>query len=399
MRFEVLVFDVCCFKFCFLVLIPWILDLGSWIFLVPCPLCLVPCILYLVSSMASAKNLSPRQLSMVTAISLAAPIALGIFILTDDWERSLFSLVIIFIGSYALIQFTLEKFIYRKIKLIYKLIHHTKATKKEEMYFKYILPQKGIDEVREDVERWAEKRNEEIELLRQNEAFRKEFLQNLAHEFKTPIFAIQGYVDTLLNGAMEDEEVRKKFLENTSRNVDRLVNLVDDLDEISKLERGEQLLYKQNFVIQDMIRDVFDSLSLAASQKNIRHIIKKGCETPIVVFADKEKIRQVLINMVENAIKYGKLGGTIVASCYKTDERNVLVEVSDDGIGIEEEHLRRIFERFYRTDAARSRDRGGTGLGLAICKHIIEAHGHSIHVRSTLDVGTTIGFTLDGKRD
>jgi len=336
---------------------------------------------------------------MVTAISLAAPIALGIFILTDDWERSLFSLVIIFIGSYALIQFTLEKFIYRKIKLIYKLIHHTKATKKEEVYFKYILPQKGIDEVREDVEQWAEKRNEEIELLRQNEAFRKEFLQNLAHEFKTPIFAIQGYVDTLLNGAMEDEEVRKKFLENTSRNVDRLVNLVDDLDEISKLERGEQLLYKQNFVIQDMIRDVFDSLSLAASQKNIRHIIKKGCETPIVVFADKEKIRQVLINMVENAIKYGKLGGTIVASCYKTDERNVLVEVSDDGIGIEEEHLRRIFERFYRTDAARSRDRGGTGLGLAICKHIIEAHGHSIHVRSTLDVGTTIGFTLDGKRD
>ena len=336
---------------------------------------------------------------MVTAISLAAPIALGIFILTDDWERSLFSLVIIFIGSYALIQFTLEKFIYRKIKLIYKLIHHTKATKKEEMYFKYILPQKGIDEVREDVEQWAEKRNEEIELLRQNEAFRKEFLQNLAHEFKTPIFAIQGYVDTLLSGAMEDEEVRKKFLENTSRNVDRLVNLVDDLDEISKLERGEQLLYKQNFVIQDMIRDVFDSLSLAASQKNIRHIIKKGCETPIVVFADKEKIRQVLINMVENAIKYGKLGGTIVASCYKTDERNVLVEVSDDGIGIEEEHLRRIFERFYRTDAARSRDRGGTGLGLAICKHIIEAHGHSIHVRSTLDVGTTIGFTLDGKRD
>ena len=360
-----------------------------------CTLCLVPC----TFSMASAKNLSPRQLSMVTAISLAAPIALGIFILTDDWERSLFSLVIIFIGSYALIQFTLEKFIYRKIKLIYKLIHHTKATKKEEMYFKYILPQKGIDEVREDVEQWAEKRNEEIELLRQNEAFRKEFLQNLAHEFKTPIFAIQGYVDTLLNGAMEDEEVRKKFLENTSRNVDRLVNLVDDLDEISKLERGEQLLYKQNFVIQDMIRDVFDSLSLAASQKNIRHIIKKGCETPIVVFADKEKIRQVLINMVENAIKYGKLGGTIVASCYKTDERNVLVEVSDDGIGIEEEHLRRIFERFYRTDAARSRDRGGTGLGLAICKHIIEAHGHSIHVRSTLDVGTTIGFTLDGKRD
>ncbi len=332
-------------------------------------------------------------------MALSTPIALGIFLLTGNWLDGLVSLVIIFIGSFALIQFTLEKFIYRKIKLIYKLIHQTKATKKEEMYFKYILPQKGIDEVREDVEKWAEKRNEEIEILKQNEAFRKEFLQNLAHEFKTPIFAIQGYVDTLLNGALEDEKVSKKFLENTSRNIDRLVNLMTDLDEISKLERGEQLLYKQNFAIQELIREVFDSLSLAASQKNIRHSIKKGCETPIVVFADKEKIRQVLINMVENAIKYGKSNGTIVASSYKTDGRNVLIEVSDDGIGIEEEHLRRIFERFYRTDEARSRDRGGTGLGLAICKHIIEAHGHSIHVRSTVNVGTTIGFTLDAKRE
>ena len=336
---------------------------------------------------------------MFTALVLSVPIALGIYVLTDDWERGLISLTVVFIGSFALIQFTLEKFIYRKIKLIYKLIHQTKATKKEEMYFKYILPQKGIDEVREDVEKWAEKRNEEIELLRQNEAFRKEFLQNLAHEFKTPIFAIQGYVDTLLNGALEDEKVSKKFLENTSRNVDRLVNLMNDLDEISKLEMGEQLLYKQNFVIQELLREVFDSLSLAASQRNIKYGIKKGCETPIVVFADKEKIRQVLINLVENATKYGKLNGTVQASSYKTDGENVLIEISDDGIGIEEEHLRRIFERFYRTDAARSRDRGGTGLGLAICKHIIEAHGHSIHVRSTVDVGTTVGFTLDAKRD
>jgi two-component system phosphate regulon sensor histidine kinase PhoR len=198
---------------------------------------------------------------------------------------------------------------------------------------------------------------------------------------------------------MEDESVSKKFLENTSRNVDRLVNLMTDLDEISKLERGEQPLYKQNFVIQDLIKEVFDSLSFAATQMNIRYTIKKGCETPIVVFADKEKIRQVLINLVENAIKYGKSDGTIVASSYKTDGRNVLIEISDDGIGIEEEHLRRIFERFYRTDEARSRDKGGTGLGLAICKHIIEAHGHSIHVRSTVNVGTTIGFTLDAKRE
>ena len=349
--------------------------------------------------MPSTKNLSPRQLSTLTAVLLAFPISLGIYVLTGNTLVGAASLLIIFSGSYGLILFTLEKFIYRKIKLIYKLIHQTKATKKEEVYFKYILPQKSIDEVREDVEKWGEKRNEEIELLKKNEAYRKEFLQNLAHEFKTPIFAIQGYVDTLLNGAMDDTVIRKKFLENAAKNVDRLVNLMNDLDEISTLERGEQLLYKQNFIVQDLIREIFESLSIKTHAKNIRTAIKKGCESPITVFADKEKIRMVLINLVENATKYGKLNGSIVASIYKIDEKNVLIEISDDGIGIEEEHLMRIFERFYRTDAARSRDKGGTGLGLAICKHIIEAHGQSVHVRSTPDVGTTIGFTLESRRD
>ena len=349
--------------------------------------------------MPSTKNLSPKQLSALTAIILAVPISLGIFVLTGNGIVGLIALIVTFSGSYGLILFTLEKFIYRKIKLIYKLIHQTKATKKEEVYFKYILPQKSIDEVREDVEKWGEKRNEEIELLKKNEAYRKEFLQNLAHEFKTPIFAIQGYVDTLLNGAMEDPGILKKFLENAAKNVDRLVNLMNDLDEISTLERGEQLLYKQNFIVQDLIREIFESLSIKTNNRNIRASIKKGCESPITVFADKEKIRMVLINLVENATKYGKPGGIIVASIYKIDEKNVLIEISDDGIGIEEDHLLRIFERFYRTDAARSRDKGGTGLGLAICKHIIEAHGQSVHVRSTPDVGTTIGFTLESRRD
>ncbi len=349
--------------------------------------------------MPSTKNLSPKQLSALTAVLLALPISAGIYVLTTNMIVGGASLLIVFGGSYGLILFTLEKFIYRKIKLIYKLIHQTKATKKEEVYFKYILPQKSIDEVREDVEKWGEKRNEEIEMLKKNEAYRKEFLQNLAHEFKTPIFAIQGYVDTLLNGAMDDTFIRKKFLENTAKNVERLVNLMNDLDEISTLERGEQLLFKQNFIIQDLIREIFESLSIKTHNKNIRTSIKKGCESPITVFADKEKIRMVLINLVENASKYGKSSGMIVASIYKIDERNVLIEISDDGIGIEEEHLLRIFERFYRTDAARSRDKGGTGLGLAICKHIIEAHGQSVHVRSRPDVGTTIGFTLESRRD
>lgn len=349
--------------------------------------------------MFNTKNLSPRQLSAFTAFILSVPIAIGIYLLHPVWWIGLSAFLLVFVGSYALISITLQRFIYRKIKLIYKYIYQTKASKKEEVYYKYILPQKGIDEVRMDVENWAEQRKEEIERLKQNEAYRKEFLQNLAHEFKTPIFAIQGYVDTLLDGAIEDPEISARFLRNASKNVDRLVNLMNDLDEISKLERGEQLLYKQNFVIQDLMREVFESLSIKTNEKLIRSSIKKGCEPPIVVFADKEKIRQVLINLVENATKYGKVGGTIVASMYNTDGKHVLIEISDDGHGIEEEHLPRIFERFYRTDKARSRDKGGTGLGLAICKHIIEAHEQQIHVRSKPDVGTTIGFTLRAKKD
>lgn len=350
-------------------------------------------------TMFTTKNLSPQQLSFLTALVLSVPISIGIWVLQSNWMIGLASFLITFLGSYLLIRFVLESFIYRKIKLIYKFIYQTKATKREETYYKYILPQKGIDEVREDVESWAEQRSAEIELLKTNEAYRKEFLQNLAHEFKTPIFAIQGYVDTLLNGALDNPVVNKRFLENAAKNVDRMVNLVEDLDEISRLESGEQPLYKESFVIQELIREIYETLSIKTSKKNIKCSIKKGCESPITVFADIEKIRQVINNLLVNATKYGKQDGSIVASIYKTDGKHVLIEFSDDGMGISEEHLPRIFERFYRTDRGRSRDVGGTGLGLAICKHIIEAHGQTMHVRSKLDVGTSIGFTLDARKE
>jgi two-component system phosphate regulon sensor histidine kinase PhoR len=349
--------------------------------------------------MFSTKNLSPRQLSFFTALILSVPISLLIFLVEKNWLWGVGSLIILLGGSYLLISIVLEKFIYRKIKLIYKFIYQTKATKKEEMYYKYILPQKSIDEVREDVEAWAEKRNEEIELLKKNEQFRKEFLQNLSHEFKTPIFAIQGYVESLLDGGMNNPEINKRFLENTSRNVDRLSHLITDLDEISKLERGELVLVKSNFVIQDIIKEVFESISLKADANKINFNIKKGCEYPLTVFADKEKIKQVILNLLENSIKYGKTGGHITASMYNTDGKRILVEISDDGLGIDEKHLPRIFERFYRTEEGRSRDVTGSGLGLAICKHIIEAHKQAIHIRSTEGVGTTVGFTLEAKKD
>jgi two-component system phosphate regulon sensor histidine kinase PhoR len=349
--------------------------------------------------MFPTKNLSPQQLSAITALIIAVPISIGIYFFEPIWWYPLISFILIFAGSYGLILFMVQQFVYRKIKLIYKLIYQTKASKREEFYYKNILPQKSIDEVREDVEKWAEQRKAEIDVLTKNEIYRKEFLQNLSHELKTPIFAIQGYVDTLINGALENPEVNLKFLGSTSRNIERLVNLLNDLDEISKLEHGEQLLYKENFIVQELVKDVYESLLIKADSKQIKMIIKKGCETPLTVYADKEKIRQVFINLVDNAIKYGKQNGTIEASAYKIDGKRILIEISDDGNGIAEEHLGRIFERFYRTDFDRSRKTSGSGLGLAICKHIVEAHQQAIHVRSTVDIGTTFGFTLESKKD
>ena len=348
--------------------------------------------------MLSNKNLSPQQLALLTATILAIPIGIGIFIIGKIWWVALLSLIVIFIGSYAMILFTLQKFIYRKIKLIYKLIYQTKASKREEFYYDHILPKKGIDEVRQDVEEWALQKKKEIETLQANENFRKEFLQNLSHELKTPIFAIQGYVDTLLGGALHNNTVNEKFLTNASKNINRLVSLLDDLDEISKLETGEIQLSLSSFTIQDLIEDAYDAVELKANEKNIVCSIKKDADFTKQVYADKEKIKQVLLNFIDNAVKYGKENGKVEATIFNVDDKNLLIEISDNGYGISEEHLPRIFERFYRTDLARSRKVGGSGLGLAICKHIIEAHGQSIHVRSKLDVGTSFGFTLSTKK-
>lgn len=348
--------------------------------------------------MIPKKNITPRQIAFINAGAIALVASAANMLFNRELLESAITFVGLFIITYALTLLFIQRFIFRKIKLIYKFIHQTKATKREEFYYKHILPQKSMEEVSEDVEKWATQRKEEVEVLQQNEAYRKEFLQNLSHEIKTPVFAIQGYVDTLLHGALENPSVNRKFLESTARNIDRLVNLIGDLDEISRLESGEQKLNPTTFVIQDLIRDVYETLTIKAKDKGTRLMLKKGCEDPISVYADKEKIRQVLTNLVDNAIKYGKQDGMVEASIYNTDGRNILIEVSDDGIGIAEEHLSRVFERFYRTDYGRSRNIGGTGLGLAICKHIVEAHGHSIHVRSNPEVGSTFGFTVSARQ-
>lgn len=345
--------------------------------------------------MFKAKNLSPQKLAGFTALILSVIITLGTLLINAHWKIVLTAFILTFLVSYYLYLYTLQNFIYRKIKLIYKFIYQTKASKREEFFNKNILPLKTIEEVSEDVEKWASQKKEELDMLRRNEEFRKEFLLNLSHELKTPIFAVQGYIHTLLDGALEDPNVNKLFLKNATKNIDRLCRLIDDLDEISKLESGEMTINGENFVIQELIKDVFDTLSLKANTKGIKFNVKKGCEAPIHVLADKEKVRQVLINLVDNSIKYGRTDGHTVASIYIMDDKRVLIEISDDGIGIAEEHLPRVFERFYRTDRARSRDIGGTGLGLAIVKHIIEAHGQTINIRSKPEIGSTFGFTLE----
>ena len=346
-------------------------------------------------ALPGSKNVSPRLLALFTATVVSVLNALASLLLHLPYYIPLIILGGTFIVTYLLYYYTLHQFIYRKIKLIYKFIYQQKATPREEYFNKNILPQKSIEEVSRDVQRWASQRQDEISVLRNNEQYRKEFLMNLAHELRTPIFTIQGYIDTLLGGALEDENVNRKFLGNTSKSIERLVQLVDDLDEISKLEGGQSRIVKETFFIQDLVRDVFEEFSLQAAEKDIKMTFKKGTGRPVAVFADKAKIRQVLVNLIENAIKYGRIEGSITVGSYEMDEGHKYIEVSDDGPGIAAEHLPRIFERFYRADRSRSRNIGGTGLGLAIVKHIIEAHGQSVTVRSTPGVGSSFGFMLE----
>lgn len=345
-------------------------------------------------SFLDTKNLSPRFLSLITASVVAAANTLLSLLLRPEWWEVCLVAGVTFIITYSLYYYTLQRFIYRKIKLIYKFIYQTKATPREEFFYKTILPQKSIEEVSKDVEQWAASRRDEIDLLRRNEQFRKEFLMNLAHELRTPIFTVQGYIETLLGGAIDDAAVNKKFLGSAAKSIDRLVELVSDLGQISKLESGKIPLVKEPFIIQELIADVYEEFALQAADLGMKLEYKKGTEGGLTVVADRAKIHQVLINLVENALKYGRRGGTVTAGSYAMDEHRVYVEISDNGPGIAEEHLPRIFERFYRADRSRNRDIGGTGLGLAIVKHLVEAHGQTVTVRSMLGVGSSFGFTL-----
>jgi len=348
------------------------------------------------------KNPTPRSLALRAALVAAVIVLLSEFItnLFPYFQKNWISLLVVFVIAFAttfiVFYFLLEKFIYRKIKLIYKTISNFRSTK-EKNQAKINLGDDIIGSVNREVIDWQQNRSDEIAELRKMEDFRKEFLGNVSHELKTPIFNIQGYIHTLLEGGMDDKEVNVHYLQRASKSVDRLCLIVEDLESISKLEAGEMILELRVFDVRDLVKEVFESLELQADEKKIRLGLKDGNDKSFYVQADKERIRQVLVNLVVNSIKYGKKNGSTVVGIYDMDE-NILVEVTDDGIGVETQHLQRLFERFYRVDKSRSREAGGTGLGLAIVKHIIEAHQQTINVRSTFGIGTTFAFTLKKAR-
>jgi two-component system phosphate regulon sensor histidine kinase PhoR len=251
-----------------------------------------------------------------------------------------------------------------------------------------------IEDVNIEVENWEKGHEEEITKFKELEKYRREFIGNVSHELKTPIFNIQGYIQTLLDGGLDDPKINKAFLKRADKSVNRMIAIVEDLETISELESYELKMDFQDFDIIELTKDVIEFLEMKAKKKGIKIYFREKYDKPIIVNGDSRKIRQVLINLIDNSVKYGRENeGKTKLSFFDMDE-NILVEVSDNGPGIPEKDLPRVFERFYRTDKARSRKQGGTGLGLAIVKHIIEAHNQTVNVRSLPGVGTTFGFTL-----
>tara|TARA_A100001388_G_C28772246_1_gene504637 strand:+ start:932 stop:1942 length:1011 start_codon:yes stop_codon:yes gene_type:complete len=301
------------------------------------------------------------------------------------FDTSIFIITaLLFVTNLIVTYFLLNKFFYDRIKVIYKSIYKFKGTS--------TITEIDIDHVEKEAEEWAEAKEEELKQMKKDANYRREFLGNVSHELKTPIFNIQGYVQTLIDGGLEDDNINLKYLKRANKSVNRMINIVDDLEVISRLETEQDELDLQKFNIVELIKEVFDQMEMKSSEMNISLSYKNESQSDFV-FADRDKIQQVLMNLISNSIKYGKNGGNVDIRLFDM-ESNMLIEIGDNGIGIAEESLDRLFERFYRVDKNRSREIGGTGLGLAIVKHILEGHNQSINVRSTKGVGSTFSFFL-----
>ncbi|NAS12719.1 sensor histidine kinase [Poritiphilus flavus] len=328
-------------------------------------------------------------------ITLFLALASGAFlwyrgVLSHQWPVLLLFTLGVLGVSFLVIQTRVEKFIYRRIKQIYDDVSLLESSS-----FSPGTITTDMKTLTAEIEKFAKDKKIEIDTLKIREEYRKDFLGNVSHELKTPLFTVQGYILTLLDGALEDKNVRKKYLQRANKGVERLIYIIKDLDLITKLESGDLNLELSNFDIIELIQSVFDLLEMKAAKKKISLTFDMDYPSPIYVRADLEKIQQVVTNLLVNSIKYGNNDGTTEVSVENLIKNKVIVRITDNGEGISEEHIPRLFERFYRVDQSGSRKEGGSGLGLAIVKHIIEAHNEKIYVESVEDVGSEFSFTLE----
>ena len=305
------------------------------------------------------------------------------------WFLVLFALVC-YVFSFFIVQYRVEKFIYNQVKRIYDNVKLLESST-----FDRTQITTDMKTLTREVERFAESNKLEIETLKVRENYRKDFMGNVSHELRTPLFTVQGYILTLLDGAMKDKVVRKKYLQRANKGVERLIYIVKDLDMITKLEVGDLVLNRAEFNIVETIQNVFDLLEMKARKKNIILEFDMHYGDRIMVNADRERIQQILTNLIENSIKYGKNDGTTEVSIEDLIQNKVIVRVTDNGEGIEKEHIPRLFERFFRVDKSGSRKEGGSGLGLAIVKHLVEAHNEKIYLESQFGIGSEFSFTLE----
>lgn len=326
-------------------------------------------------------------------ITLIFALCLSVFFYWQNiepwWFMLIFSVLFFFICFY-IIQNRVQKFIYKRVKKIYDDVSMLDPTAKKREYIST-----NMDTLTKEVARFAQGKKLEIEGFKNRENYRKEFIGNISHELKTPLFTVQGYILTLLDGAMKDKSVRKKYLQRANKGVERLIYIVKDLDMITKLESGFLSLDKEVFDIVGLIESVFDLLEMKSIKKNITLMFDGHYLNPIMVYADKERIQQILTNLVVNSIKYGKTDGTTEVAIEMLSKTKILVRITDNGEGIEKSKIPRLFERFFRVDRSGSRREGGSGLGLAIVKHLVEAHNENIYVESQYGIGSEFSFTLE----
>lgn len=342
------------------------------------------------------KSFKPRLISfyfsLVVAVLIVFIEVMFVKFTSVNYLTFVTSFVVVFVIVFVTTSILVNSIIERRLKAIFRIIRDVSVD--EARKTKVVSDKFNLNfDVNSEVRRWAANKQKEIQRLKELEKYRKEFVGNVSHELKTPIFNIQGYILTLLEGGIDDTRINKLYLQRTVKSIDRMISIVEDLESINKLESGELKINKENFNIIKLTEEIFELEHMLAKERKISVEFTTNVEKPIMVHADRKRIMEALGNLIINALKYGKKGGYVRVGFFDLDDR-IVVEVKDNGIGISKENLPRIFERFYRVDKHRSREQGGTGLGLAIVKHIMEAHEENITVKSQSDIGTTFNFTL-----